>query len=55
MVEEVKMNYMKLFAIKSREEMRDYLESFSDKKEKALAYTIYGLTWNMCAKLVNGD
>jgi len=42
-----------LYAVKSPEELEDYLEKFSNKEEKRVAYLIYALTWNSMAEVTN--
>lgn len=49
-----KMNYMTIFDIKSQDEMNDYLGKFNGD-QKVLANMIFGLTWNMCAKMINEE
>ena len=48
------MNKMTMFATYSEDDLIKYIENLS-KKEKSLAYLIYGLTWNMIAEKLNNS
>ena len=52
---DIKMSYMTAFSVKTQDEMTAYLDGLTNPQEKALAYMIFALTWNMCAKMVNGE
>ena len=49
---ELEFKEISMYDTKTQDDMAKYLERFTGS-EKALAYLIYGLTWNMCAKMVN--
>ena len=53
--ESILIKPMRMFDSKTNEELLKYIESMSNGPQRALAYTIYGLTWNMMAKELNGD
>jgi len=50
----MKMEIMPMFAVKTQEELGKYIELFNPE-QKALAYQIYAMTWNMIAKKLNEE
>ena len=49
------MKEMSMFAVKTEQELNDYIESLTGQGEKQIAYLIYGLTWNMIASKLNKE
>jgi len=48
------MTKMHAFATLTEDELYNYIEKLPDR-QKSLAYTIYGLTWNMIAEKLNNE